>query len=294
MQANFRGSGVALITPFQADGNIDFQALEQLVEFHATNKTDYLVVLGTTAETATLNAEERKQVVDFIKDKNAGRMPLVIGVGGNCTQAVIDQIKATNFDGIAGILSVAPYYNKPGQTGIVAHFMAIAEVCPVPVILYNVPGRTGVNMTAETTVKLAKASEKFVAIKEASGDMNQVSHIIKNKPEAFQVISGDDGLAVPMISVGAEGVISVVANALPLELSNMVHAALENNYVAAAQMHSSLIEFVDAMFAEGNPTGVKAAMEQLRLIENNLRLPLCKVSDSLYRQIGDLLKTIKN
>lgn len=294
MQANFRGSGVALITPFQADGNIDFQALEQLVEFHATNKTDYLVVLGTTAETATLTAEERKQVVDFIKDKNAGRMPLVIGVGGNCTQAVIDQIKATNFDGIAGILSVAPYYNKPGQDGIVAHFMAIAEVCPVPVILYNVPGRTGVNMTAETTVKLAKASEKFVAIKEASGDMNQVSHIIKNKPKAFQVISGDDGLAVPMISVGAEGVISVVANALPLELSNMVHAALENNYVAAAQMHSSLIEFVDAIFAEGNPAGVKAAMEQLSLIENNLRLPLCKVSDSLYRQIGDLLKTIKN
>ncbi|MCL3782205.1 4-hydroxy-tetrahydrodipicolinate synthase [Prolixibacteraceae bacterium JC049] len=293
MQANFRGSGVALVTPFLADGTIDFQALEQLVEFHASNKTDYLVVLGTTAETATLNAKERKQVIDFIKDKNKGRMPLVIGVGGNCTQAVVEQIAETDFDGIAGILSVAPYYNKPGQEGICAHFMAVAEVCPVPIILYNVPGRTGVNMSAATTVKLAKASSKFVAVKEASGDMTQVAHIIKNKPASFQVISGDDGLAVPMISIGAEGVISVVANALPLELSNMVHAALNNDYTTAAQLHALLLEFIDAMFAEGNPAGVKAAMVQLKLIQNNLRLPLCPVSDSLYQQIETLLKEIK-
>lgn len=292
MQTNFSGAGVALITPFTGEGEIDFAALEQLVENQIENGTDYLVVLGTTAETVTLTAEERKQVVAFIKEKNNKRLPIVIGLGGNNTAAVCEEIRQTNFDGIDGILSVSPYYNKPTQEGIYRHFMAIADVCPVDIILYNVPGRTGVNMTAETTVKLAQSSEKFVAIKEASGDVAQAAAICNEMPQHFNVISGDDALAVPMISVGAIGVISVIANAIPKQLSRMIDRALKGDYKEATTLQQSLTKIIDAMFTEGNPAGVKAAMHQLGMIENQLRLPLCPVSLNHYDKIKQLLELV--
>ncbi|TKG91557.1 4-hydroxy-tetrahydrodipicolinate synthase [Puteibacter caeruleilacunae] len=292
MRTNFAGSGVALITPFLEDGSIDFDALENLVEFQIENGTNYLVVLGTTAEAATLSKQERKQVVDFIKEKNNKRLPIVVGLGGNNTQEVLNCIEETDFDGIDAILSVVPYYNKPTQEGMFRHFMAIEEKCPVDIILYNVPGRTGVNMTPATTLKLAHSSEKFVAIKEACGDLCQITQIMAGKPDAFQVLSGDDALALPMASLGAEGVISVLANALPGQISRLMQHSLTLEIAEAQNLHFRMFPLIDAMFTEGNPGGVKALMSQLGLIKNELRLPLVPVSEDHFNTIEKLVEKL--
>ncbi len=288
MNQLFSGAATALITPFNNDKTVDIEALKKLVDYQIDNCTDFLVVLGTTAEAATLSCEERQQVVDTVIQQNNKRVPVVAGIGGNNTAEVVKTIRNTDFQGIDGILSVVPYYNKPTQEGIYRHYMAVAETSPVPVILYNVPGRTGTNMTAETTLRLARASEKFVAVKEASGNFQQISKILHNRPDNFLVLSGDDPITVPMMALGANGAISVVGNALPKQASDMVHAALEGDFAKAAQLQLNFVELLDALFAEGNPGGVKALMHQMQLIENEVRLPLCKVSEQLYKRISEL------
>jgi 4-hydroxy-tetrahydrodipicolinate synthase len=289
----FRGTGVAMITPFNNNGEVDFDALEKLTNYLIDNGVDYLVVLGTTAEAATLNCDEKNAVVSFIKKVNNNRLPIVLGIGGNNTAEIIQTINKTDFSSISGLLSVAPYYNKPGQQGIFMHYTGIAEASPVPVILYNVPGRTGVNMSAETTLKLAY-NKNIIAVKEASGDIDQISYIIKNKPENFLVLSGDDALALPLVALGADGIISVTANTLPKDFSNLVKLALNNNIKEAREMHYRLLELFQAMFEEGNPVGVKAALSSMNIIENNLRLPLVKASETLYHKMEGLLKNFKS
>ncbi len=284
----FSGTGVALVTPFRGEGIIDFHSLESLVDFIIAGGVDYIVALGTTSEAATMNDMERNAVRDRIVEFVAGRVPVVLGMGGNNTQTVIDSINRTDFEGISGILSVAPYYNKPNQRGLFQHFHQIAESSPVPVILYNVPGRTGVNIAASTTLQLANEHQNIVAIKEASGNMSQVMEIIRNKPAHFSVISGDDALTLPMIAVGASGVISVAANALPKEMSSMVKYAIKGDVKKAQPIHYRMLPLMTAMFEEGNPTGVKALLEIEGRISNNLRLPLVSSSQALYDKIRSL------
>ncbi|WP_199898684.1 4-hydroxy-tetrahydrodipicolinate synthase [Prolixibacter bellariivorans] len=257
MGQKFRGAGVALITPFRKDSTIDFDALGDLVEDMISGGIDFLVVLGTTAETATLSAEEKKNVVDFVAEKNAGRLPIVVGAGGNNTQEVVEGLKNLDADKIDGILSVVPYYSKPTQEGIYQHFMQIAKYSPVPVILYNVPGRTGMHMDATTTIRLAEASDKFVAIKEASGDLNELAIILRDRPENFSVLSGDDGLTVPAISLGADGVISVIANGFPAQVADMVHSAVSGDFPKASAQHMQFLNLFNLLFVEGNPGGLK-------------------------------------
>lgn len=273
-QNKFRGLGIALITPFKADGSIDFDALNRLVDLQLSHGADFLCVLGTTAETPCLTKEEKHQIVDLVVRRVGGRIPLLLGCGGNCTQAVIDELKSADLTGIDGILSVCPMYNKPSQEGLYQHFKAIAEASPVPVVLYNVPGRTGVNMTAETTLRLARECENVVAIKEASGNITQMDDIIKNKPANFDVISGDDGITFPLITLGAVGVISVIGNALPAEFSRMVRLALRGEYDPALKIHHKFTELFKLLFVDGNPAGVKAMLHSMGIIENQLRLPL--------------------
>lgn len=273
-QNKFRGLGIALITPFKADGSIDFDALNRLVDLQLSHGADFLCVLGTTAETPCLTKEEKRQIVDLVVRRVAGRIPLLLGCGGNCTQAVIDELKTADLTGIDGILSVCPMYNKPSQEGLYQHFKAIAQASPVPVVLYNVPGRTGVNMTAETTLRLARECENVVAIKEASGNITQMDDIIKNKPANFDVISGDDGITFPLITLGAVGVISVIGNALPAEFSRMVRLALRGEYAPALKIHHKFTELFKLLFVDGNPAGVKAMLHSMGIIENQLRLPL--------------------
>ncbi len=292
-QNKFTGTGVAIVTPFKSDLKIDYTALETHLEHLITNGVNYLVVLGTTGESVTQNEYEKDELIRFIKDKVNGRVPLVLGIGGNDTQAVVNKIGKTDFNLIDGILSVAPYYNKPTQEGLYQHFKAIAEASPVPVILYNVPGRTGSNISAQTTLRLAHEFENIVAIKEASGNIAQAMYIIKDKPKDFIVISGEDALTLPLMSIGVSGVISVVANAMPKEFSNMVQLALDNKFREAEKIHYKLIEFIDTLFVEGNPGGVKAALKILGIIENNLRLPLVRVSDETYGKLEELIKNIK-
>jgi len=292
-QNKFTGTGVAIVTPFKSDLKIDYTALETHLEHLITNGVNYLVVLGTTGESVTQNEYEKDELIRFIKDKVNGRVPLVLGIGGNDTQAVVNKIGKTDFNLIDGILSVAPYYNKPTQEGLYQHFKAIAEASPVPVILYNVPGRTGSNISAQTTLRLAHEFENIVAIKEASGNIAQAMYIIKDKPKDFIVISGEDALTLPLMSIGVSGVISVVANAMPKEFSNMVRLALDNKFREAEKIHYKLIEFIDTLFVEGNPGGVKAALKILGIIENNLRLPLVRVSDETYGKLEELIKNIK-
>lgn len=291
-QHKFSGTGVAIITPFKKDLSIDFESLEKQLEHLIANGINYLVVLGTTGESVTQTEAEKEQLVTFIKEKVNNRIPIVLGVGGNNTQAILNQIKNTDFDQIDAILSVAPYYNKPSQEGLYQHFKAIAEVCPVDVILYNVPGRTGSNIKAETTLRLAHDFKNIVAVKEASGDFSQAMYILKDKPEDFIVVSGEDALTLPLMAAGASGVISVVANAFPKEFSSMVQFALNNDFAEAEKIHYRLLEFIDYLFIEGNPAGVKAALEILGIIENNLRLPLVKVSDETYEKIDELIQKI--
>lgn len=271
---NLRGLGVALITPFLPSSEIDYEALGRMVDHVLAGGVDYIVVLGTTGETPTLSAEERKTVREYIKEKVSGRVPLVLGMGGNCTHSLVKEIEETDFDGFSAILSVAPFYNKPSQEGLYQHYAAIADVSPLPVVLYNVPGRTGVNISAQTTLRLAKEFSNICAIKEASGNFKQIEEIINDKPEQFQVISGDDALTYPLITLGAEGVISVVANAYPEEFGEMVRMCINGNFQKALPIHYSFTKLYDELFVDGNPAGVKALLHKLGLIHNVLRLPL--------------------
>ncbi|MBQ9362005.1 MAG: 4-hydroxy-tetrahydrodipicolinate synthase [Bacteroidaceae bacterium] len=288
----FRGLGVALVTPFQTDGTVDYTALRRLLDYQLSNGIDFLCVLGTTAETPTLTAEEKQNIIHLVQEKVQGKIPFLLGMGGNNTAAIVEQVKTTNFKGIDGILSVCPYYNKPSQEGLYQHFKAIANASPVPVVLYNVPGRVGVNMTAETTQRLANECDNIVAIKEASGNFTQIDDIIKNKPADFDVISGDDGITFPLITLGAAGVISVIGNALPKEFSRMVRLALAGDYNNALTIHHKFTELYKLLFVDGNPAGVKAMLSSMGLIQNELRLPLVPSRISTMEKISSIVKEL--
>ncbi|HOF81120.1 MAG: 4-hydroxy-tetrahydrodipicolinate synthase [Bacteroidales bacterium] len=294
MKFNFTGTGVALVTPFHKNGNIDFCSLEKVVEHTIAGNVDYLVALGTTGETPTLSNDEKLAVVDFVIECAAGRVPVVVGVGGNNTQEIIDKIKTMSFEGIAGILSVSPYYNKPQQKGIYYHYKTVSSVCPVPMILYNVPGRTGANMSAETTLQLASECDNVVAVKEASGNVNQIMEIIRCKPDNFHVISGDDAITLPLISLGANGVISVVANAFPSDFSKMVNLCLKGKFAEANVIHYKLLPIMQKIFEDGSPAGIKAALQILEIAANNLRLPLVKVNKAVNLQLQQLIAEYQN
>jgi len=287
------GTGVALITPFNSQKDVDYAALGTHVNFVINNGVDFLVALGTTAETATLSDKEKHEVVKTIKSANAGRLPLILGMGGNNTHQLVDTINKTDFDGIDGILSVTPYYSKPTQSGLYQHFKALAEVSPVPIILYNVPSRTGTNLSAETTLRLARDFENIIAIKEASGDFVQIMDLIKHKPDEFIVLSGDDATTFPLISLGGDGVISVIANGLPQEFSTMVNEALHGNYDKARELHYGFTDILKDVFIEGNPSGIKALVNMQDIIENQLRLPLLPVSDKTYERLKSQLNAFQ-
>ena len=294
-QPLFTGTGVALITPFRKQQEtVDFTKLEHLIEYIVTSGVDYIVALGTTSEAATMTPSERSAVQEFIVETVNGRCPIMLGLGGNNTLDVTDTINRTNFDGISGILSVAPYYNKPNQRGLQQHFLSIAEASPVPVIIYNVPGRTGVNIAAETTLTLANECPNIIGINEASGNMQQVMEILRRRPAGFRVISGDDALTCPMIAMGADGVISVIANALPKETSDMVRSALKGDLKKALPLHYRMLPLMNAIFEEGNPTGVKALLEIQGSVSNILRLPLVKSSKTLYNKLSMLYNEFRN
>ena len=288
-QPLFTGTGVALITPFRrGQETVDFTKLEALIEHIITSGVDYIVALGTTSEAATMTESERAAVQEFIVETVAERVPIMLGLGGNNTLAVTDTINRTNFDGIAGILSVTPYYNKPNQRGLIAHYRSVSEASPVPVIMYNVPGRTGVNISAETTLAIAAECPNIIGIKEASGNISQVMDILRNRPAGFRVISGDDALTYPMLALGADGVISVIANAMPKEMSDMVHFALKGDFKHALPLHNRLLPLMHAIFDEGNPTGIKALLEAQGRITNILRLPLVRASKTLTNKLVTL------
>lgn len=285
---NFKGAGTALITPFKSDLTIDFDALTRIVNHQIENGTNYLVALGTTGESATLSAHEKRNVMDCIIQANGNRVPLVIGIGGNHTQAVIEQIQSTNFDGFSALLSVSPYYNKPNQNGILAHYKSIADHSPLPVILYNVPGRTGSNMTAATQLELA-SHPNVVATKEASGNMEQIMEIIMNKPTDFHVISGDDALTFPMMAIGASGVISVINHAFPSTFSGMVNDALEGRWNEAKSKHYQILKASQKIFEDGSPGGIKVMLNQMGLCETHLRAPLFHVNSTLENELRQLV-----
>lgn len=291
-QNKFKGLGIALVTPFASDGSVDWAALYRLVEFQINSGADFLCVMGTTAETPTLSADEKARIRKDLVERVAGRVPILLGCGGNSTAAVVNELGTADFSGIDGILSICPYYNKPSQEGLYQHFKAIAEASPVPVVLYNVPGRTGVNMTAETTLRLARDFENIVAIKEASGNIGQMDDIIKNKPRDFDVISGDDGITFPLIALGAVGVISVIGNALPREFSRMVRLALNGEYTQALHIHHKFTELFKLLFVDGNPAGVKALLNEMGLIGNYLRLPLVPARLNTEKRISEIVKEL--
>lgn len=290
---NFLGMGVALVTPFTSNKEIDFPALKRVIEHVVDNGADFLVALGTTGETPTLFPEERKAIKKFIKEETKGRIPLVIGVGGNNTAEIVEQLREEDFSGYSAILSIVPPYNKPSQEGIFCHFKAIAEASPLPVILYNVPGRTGVNMTADTTLRLAREVPGIIGIKEASGNIHQIQRLICEKPDSFVLLSGDDGMTYPLMTLGAQGVISVLGNAYPKDFSEMVHLCLEGNYIEAVDYHYKFREIIRLLFADGNPAGVKCVMHDMGLIENELRLPLVPVCETTASEILHWVKTLK-
>ncbi|PLW99410.1 MAG: 4-hydroxy-tetrahydrodipicolinate synthase [Marinilabiliales bacterium] len=285
MHNRLTGTGTALITPFTHDGKVDYPALEKLIDYQTHNGIDFLVALGTTGESVTLTAEEKSKVISTFVNKKNGT-PLVVGMGSNNTLALCDQIKNTDFTGIDAILSVVPYYNKPSQAGIYQHFAAVAEASPVPVILYNVPGRTGTNMSAETTLKLAGDFENIIAVKEASGDMSQIMDILRRKKDDFFLLSGDDALTFPMLGLGAEGVISVVANVFPAHFASMVINARGGNCDKAVEIHQALLPFIDMLFKAGSPAGVKEALSYLGFCDPSVRLPLAPISEELKNKIN--------
>lgn len=292
IQNKLTGMGVALVTPFKQDDSIDFDALGRLVDYQIQNKADYLVVLGTTAETPALSATEKQEIIEFVKRRVNGQLPIVLGCGGNCTANVVKELQTSDFSGIDAILSVTPYYNKPSQEGIYQHYKAIAEATSLPIILYNVPGRTGVNMTVETTLRLARDFSNIVAVKEASGNITQMNNIIKNKPKDFMVICGDDGIAYPLMTLGAVGVISVIGNAFPKEFSRMVRLALNGDYENALHIHQRFTDMFDLLFVDGNPAGVKCILNAMGYIENKLRLPLVPTRITTYEKIREVLMNL--
>ena len=289
----FKGLGIALITPFCEDGSVDYKSLVRLMEYQLDNGADFFCILATTGETPCLTKNEKQKIKDLVVSTVNGRVPILMGCGGNNTAAVVEELKTGDFRGIDGVLSVCPYYNKPSQEGLYQHFKAIAAATSLPVVLYNVPGRTGVNLKAETTVRLARDCENIVAIKEASGSLEQVDEIIKNKPKDFAVISGDDALTFPMISCGAEGVISVIGNALPKEFSRMIRLEFKGEYEGARKIHHRFTELFSLLFVDGNPAGVKAMLHEMGFIENVLRLPLVPTRISTLQKMSEILKELK-
>lgn len=293
IRKRLKGMGVALITPFKEDGSVDYDSLLRLVEYQVQNGIDFLCVLGTTAETPTLTAEEKKKIKSLVIERVNGRVPILLGVGSNCTQTVIDTIKNDDMTGVDALLIAVPYYNKPSQEGIYQHYKAIAQSTKLPIVLYNVPGRTGVNMTAATTLRLAHDFDNIVAIKEASGDISQMDEIIKKKPANFDVISGDDGITFPLITLGAVGVISVIGNAFPKEFSRMTRLALAGDYNNALTIHHQFTELFKLLFVDGNPAGVKAMLSMMGMIENKLRLPLVPTRITTYEEMRKVLEGLK-
>ncbi|MBQ9668684.1 MAG: 4-hydroxy-tetrahydrodipicolinate synthase [Prevotella sp.] len=289
----FKGLGIALVTPFKQDGQVDYDAILRLVDYQLENGADFFCILATTGETPTLTAEERLKIKNLVVDKVQARVPILMGCGGYNTAAIVEELRNGNFKGIDGILSVCPYYNKPSQEGLYQHFKAIAAATELPVVLYNVPGRTGVNMTAATTVRLARDCRNIVAIKEASGNLEQVDEIIKNKPQTFDVISGDDALTFPMISCGAVGVISVIGNALPREFSKMIRLQMRGEYDPARKIHHRFIDLFSLLFVDGNPAGVKAMLHEMGFIENVLRLPLVPTRITTLQRMSEILRQLQ-
>lgn len=289
----FKGLGIALITPFTADGQVDYDSLKRIINYQIDNGADFFCILATTGETPCLTKAEKQQIKQTIVDTVAGRTPILMGCGGNNTAAVIEEIKTSDWSGIDGLLSVCPYYNKPSQEGLYQHFKAIAAATTLPVVLYNVPGRTGINLKAETTVRLATDCANIVAIKEASGSLEQIDDIIKNKPADFDVISGDDALTFPMIACGAVGVISVIGNALPKEFSRMIRLEFNGEYEPARKIHHKFTELYKLLFIDGNPAGVKALLSEMGMIENVLRLPLVPTRIQTLHKMAEILKDLK-
>lgn len=284
--------GVALITPFRQDESVDYNALLRMVDYLLQNNTDFLCVLGTSAETPTLTEDEKHRIKDMVVERVNGRIPIVLGVGGNNTRAICDALRNDNYDGVDAILSVVPYYNKPSQEGIYQHYRAISESTDLPIVLYNVPGRTGTNMTAETTLRIARDMKNVIAVKEASGNITQMDDIIKNRPEGFNVISGDDGITFPLITLGAVGVISVIGNAFPREFSRMVRLALNGDYANALAIHHKFGELFKLLFVDGNPAGVKAMLNLMGMIENKLRLPLVPTRITTFEAMRKILNEL--
>lgn len=291
-QTRFTGLGIALLTPFKEDESIDFEALGRLLDYQLQNGIDYIVVLGTTAETPTLTEDEKKEVWQFVKQRVNGRVPLVLGLGSNNTRGLVEKLQHDDFTGVDAILSIVPYYNKPSQEGIYQHFKAIAEASPVPVFLYNVPGRTGVNMLPDTTIRIAREFKNVIAIKEACGNMDQINDIIKRAPKEFMVISGDDGITYPLITMGAKGVISVIGNAFPKEFGRMVRLSLQGEYDQAREIHQKFTDLFDLLFVDGNPAGAKCMLSLMGYIQNKLRLPLVPTRTVTYEKIRDVLKSL--
>ena len=289
----FKGLGIALVTPFLSDGSVDYKSLQRLVEYQIQNGADFFCILATTGETPCLTAEEKEKIKNLVVELNKGRLPILMGCGGNNTAAVVEELKTADLSGIDGILSVCPYYNKPSQEGLYQHFKAIAKASPLPVVLYNVPGRTGINLKPETTVRLAKDCENIVAIKEASGSLEQVDEIIKNAPLGFDVISGDDALTFSMIASGAAGVISVIGNALPKEFSRMIRYEFRGEYEPARKIHHRFTELYSLLFVDGNPAGVKALLHDMGFIENELRLPLVPTRITTMQKMAAILKELR-
>ena len=289
----FRGLGIALITPFTEEGAVDYESLSRLIDYQLDNGADFLCILATTGETPCLSLAERAQIKSAIVRQVAGRVPILMGCGGNNTAAVVEELKNGDFSGIDGVLSVCPYYNKPSQEGLYQHFKAVAAATELPVVLYNVPGRTGINLKPETTCRLAKDCKNIVAIKEASGSLEQVDEIIKYKPNDFEVISGDDALTFPMIACGAVGVISVIGNALPKEFSRMIRLEFNGEFEAAQKIHHKFTDLYSLLFVDGNPAGVKALLTEMGFIKNQLRLPLVPTRVTTLQKISSIIKELK-
>jgi len=293
MKNIFKGLGIALITPFQDNGEVDYEALEKLIEYQLSCGVDFLCILGSTAETPCLTNAEKINIKNFAVEKVKGNIPILLGMGGNCTRALIDEINDFDFKGVDGILSVCPYYNKPSQEGIFCHYKAVSEVSNLPIVIYNVPGRTGDNITSKTTLRIAHELDNVVAIKEASGIIGQIDEILKNKPENFDVISGDDSITYELLSIGAQGVISVIGNALPIHFGKMVHEAMVGRFENALPIHHQLSEIYKLLSVDGNPSGIKSLLADMKLCENILRLPLVPATKETekalmkeYRQIS--------
>lgn len=289
LREKFRGTGIAIVTPFHEDGSIDWQSYSKLIEFWIKGQVEYLVVLGTTGESATIHGAEKQEVFSFVAKEVAGRLPLVAGIGGNDTREVTDGFKKFDLKGYDAILSVSPYYNKPNQEGIFQHYKALNEATPLPIMMYNVPSRTGMSVTAETQLRIAHELKNVFATKEASGNFDLVNQLLKNKPDDFMVVSGDDPITLQMIAQGAEGVVSVVGNAYPLEFSNMVRHCLQGDFAKAKPLHDKYIDIIASMFAEGSPSGVKAYLSEMGLCKNTFRLPVWKVSEKHHQKIRELM-----